>query len=543
MKRFLTVCLCALMAATCLAASACGGVTYEHHSNPQVLTDAGMYPIIKDEYRDSVSLKIMGANDASLDPDWANNKFFKRMEALTGVKFEFEVYGGEMFAEKKGLVFNSGDALPDIFFKPFFNNYDELTYGMRQGQLIGLTDLIDNYAPNLKALLERYPRVRKSITAPDGQIYALPTIYVNNAAGDVLMRGFWWMDNTWLNELGLEMPKTADELLTVLRAFKTKCTKQNSYPLLIAGLDEMRMLFSMFGIDGQQYWVQEKLDGSGELEFTATKPEFRAAVDFFHTLRAEGLINPDWASFDLGSKYANGVQGDMYGMFFASSPYHVVGANLFKNFIAVDPMTSDVNDKPFWSASDNLQRGTFAISASCEYPELAIRWIDTLYDIDSDYWIWAIAGGENEEWVWNDEEHTKWHLTVPLSSYSEIMSTILIQPGDGMPYAVNESFYDKCADELESYIRPYRMRQMSYGRVSYPLVYFNREDLMNLSGLAADINTCIARFITNAVNSGVDSGSSTDWNTFSRQFVSLYSLNEYMDILGRAFADFKADIR
>ena len=535
MKKIVSVVVCFFLI---LGMAGCGTGLTEKHSNPQVLTEAGLYPIVKEEYREDITLTVMGANDSSLDLDWANNKFFKRMENLTGVHLDFEVYGDGMYTDKKGAAFNTASYLPDIFFKGFLTTYDELTFGAQQGQLIPLNDLIEGYAPNIKALLDRYPRVKKSITAADGNIYSLPTIYVDNAAGDVLMRGFWWIDQSWLTELGLEMPTTTDELLTVLRAFKQKCTKQNAYPLVIAGLSEMQRLLSAFGLDGIQYWVQEKTDGSGEIEFVPQQPEFRAALEFFHTLYAEGLINPDWMTYDYSKKFANGTLGDMYGMFYASSPYHVVGANTFKDFVAVDPLTSEVNTEKFWSATDNLEKGTFAITAACEYPELAIRWVDTLYDVESEYWIWAIAGGEGEEWVWDDEEKTSWHLTVPLSSYSEIMSTILIQPGDGMPYAVNEKFYDKCSDELESYIRPQRMQQMRYGRVSYPYVSFNRSDLQDLSDLAADINTCVSRFVAACVRDGVDSGKDTDWNTFTRQFDSMYALGDYMDILQRAYDDF-----
>lgn len=43
--------------------------------------------------------------------------------------------------------------------------------------LIKLNDLIDKYAPNFKALMEKYPVIKKGITMPDGNIYSLPTFY------------------------------------------------------------------------------------------------------------------------------------------------------------------------------------------------------------------------------------------------------------------------------------------------------------------------------------------------------------------------------
>ena len=45
-----------------------------------------------------------------------------------------------------------------------------------QGMLIPLEDMIDEYMPNLKKILDENPQYRKQITAPDGHIYSLPTI-------------------------------------------------------------------------------------------------------------------------------------------------------------------------------------------------------------------------------------------------------------------------------------------------------------------------------------------------------------------------------
>ena len=373
MKRLL-----ALLLVLCVfGACACGGQEIVKHSNPQVLADSGLYPILKEEYRGNITLKVMGANNSSINIDWANNKFFKRMEELTGVKLEFEVYTDDMYREKKGLAFNTSSTPPDIFFKAFFNNYDEITYGTN-GQLRALNELIDEgYAPNIKRLLDSNPIIKKSITTTDGNIYALPTIYTGTSGS--IMRGFWWINQDWLTDLELDMPTTTDELLNVLRAFKQqKCTSTDSVPLVVCGFEELQTLFSAFGLDVSQYWV---MGSEGEdLVFTPKTEAFKAALEFFNTLYSEGLINSNWNDFDVAKKYATGQTGDVYGMYMAASPLYVSGAHKLKSFTTLDPLTSDYCDTPFWSATHPLERGCFAITSACEYPELAIRWIDTLYD-------------------------------------------------------------------------------------------------------------------------------------------------------------------
>ena len=47
------------------------------------------------------------------------------------------------------------------------SNYDLLRYS-KQGVIIAVEDLIDEYMPNLSKILEENPEYRKMITAPDG---------------------------------------------------------------------------------------------------------------------------------------------------------------------------------------------------------------------------------------------------------------------------------------------------------------------------------------------------------------------------------------
>ena len=79
MKKAIAIALCGL---TVFAAAACAPEERIIYSNPQVLSEAGTYPILKDEYVGEIELTIMGANNAAINPDWANNKFFQRMEEL-----------------------------------------------------------------------------------------------------------------------------------------------------------------------------------------------------------------------------------------------------------------------------------------------------------------------------------------------------------------------------------------------------------------------------------------------------------------------------
>src|SRR5690625_7877166 len=89
------------------------------------------------------------------------------------------------------------------------NAVDIAQYG-EQGTLIVLNDVIDQYMPNLTALLDENEDIRKGLTFPDGNIYSLPTIY--DPDFDALnMQTKMWVRQDWLDQFGMDPPSTLEE--------------------------------------------------------------------------------------------------------------------------------------------------------------------------------------------------------------------------------------------------------------------------------------------------------------------------------------------
>ena len=106
--------------------------------------------------------------------NFADLEFFQRLEQETGVHIEWNMSSEDGWKEKKGLLF-AGE-LPDAFYgQGILSDVDVIKYG-NQGMLIPLNDLIDKHAPNVKKLLEENPEYKKQLTAPDGNIYSLPSL-------------------------------------------------------------------------------------------------------------------------------------------------------------------------------------------------------------------------------------------------------------------------------------------------------------------------------------------------------------------------------
>ena len=87
------------------------------------------------------------------------------------------------------------------------------------GILLPLDEYINETdTPNIYKFFEDYPKSKAANYLPDGHMYSLPQFveyepqYLENTI---------FINKTWLDKLNLDVPKTMDDLLEVLRAFKT----------------------------------------------------------------------------------------------------------------------------------------------------------------------------------------------------------------------------------------------------------------------------------------------------------------------------------
>ena len=106
--------------------------------------------------------------------DYSQRLIYKRLLEKTNVTIEWTCYVDDQFNETKNLILSRKE-LPDIVFDAQMGQYDVLRYA-DDGTIIAVDELIENYMPNLKKVLDEHPQYRSLITAPDGHIYSFPWI-------------------------------------------------------------------------------------------------------------------------------------------------------------------------------------------------------------------------------------------------------------------------------------------------------------------------------------------------------------------------------
>ncbi|NOU66119.1 extracellular solute-binding protein [Paenibacillus sp. LMG 31461] len=202
--------------------------------------------------------------------------------------------------EKLNVLLASGTA-PD-----FIQDYDALNKNAwyTSKQLMPLDDLIEKYSVEYKALLKKYPILRKLGTQDDGKLYEAGAFVPSDINWVFLAR------TDWLKKLNLEVPKTTEELYAVAKAFTENDPdgngKKDTFGMSLGGGFNQNIFNWIFGVPGAGLALED-----GKMVYPWKQTE--AIAEFKKRLYQDGLIDKDFAADANGEKakrdFVNGKLG------------------------------------------------------------------------------------------------------------------------------------------------------------------------------------------------------------------------------------------
>ena len=361
-----------------------------------------------DAAADGVTITI-GLPRSALVTDYDNNAFTNWLEEQTGYNIQFQYFQASTSDAKTQLstMMVSGEKLPDILYN--FQLSDDLIkeYG-DDGYFLDLRDYYADKEGVSRVFWERLQEipeeeqvtnVRRMTDVENGAMYSLPCIQTSDID---TMDYQMWINQTWLDELGLQAPTNPDELYEVLKAFKQRdpdCVPLAGIENSMGG-DVINWIVNMFTYcDDTRRW---NVDETGKLYMPYTTDDYRQALIYMHKLVQEGLMTPLCWTIKIQEMQALTSPADndpMVGIFAGHLTLHVTpGSEVLYNYKPLDLFGNAV-------INENINRRSTFITTDCENPDAAFALAMALYSKEAGWrlrygeqgvnWDYADAGTES----------------------------------------------------------------------------------------------------------------------------------------------------
>ncbi len=335
--------------------------------------DYSQFPLVEDG--EEIVIKIAINKNDTHGIDWDKMWWWNWLSKVTGVTFEIEQISESAMEQRRSLLL-AGGALPDLLWGLGLSTADIVRYGQEEKLFLPLNDYITpEIMPNLCKMLEAEPAIRSNITCLDGNIYTL--FYRGSGNHGESARCF--IDDNKLEEVGVETPRTLDELVDFLYAVKE--LYPDSIPLggSYASRQPIHYVMGAYGYiaglanDGTTVAVR-----NGRAVIPAADPEFKQVLELLKQFYDDGIISRDFFTLDKTGVHAQFAEG-MYAIFpyvpFIVTPDYVD----YSHWSSVYPLTSDVNDTPVWRKANLYGVGGFVLSKDTKYAEEILKIADFIY--------------------------------------------------------------------------------------------------------------------------------------------------------------------
>lgn len=420
---------------------------------------------------------------------------YQETEKITGTKVEW-LHPPTPATEPFNVMISSGD-LPDAIEYTWTSVPGGPDKMIEDGVILRLNELIDQYAPNLKRILDENPEWKKMITTDAGNIYLFPFFrgdeYLQTSNGIIIRQD-------WLDNLGLEMPTTIDEWHEVLTAFKTQDPNgngvQDEIPLLIewAGqIDYNHAFIGAWGITTRFYQVD------GTVHFGPIQPEFKEFLTVMNQWYEEGLIDADYATTDGTMKDAK-ITGDQLGAFMGYT-----GSSIGRlmslmedhptfNLAGAPYPTLNKGEKPLLGQKDHPYIGYgAAITTANQNPEATAKWYDFKYSEEGHMLFNFGIEGVSYEMIDGYPTYTDEVMNHPELPVTQAMSRYNLASYSG-PFVQDRRYMEQYAalpqqkQAIETWMNAENDRLM-------PIVTPTAEESARYASIMNDVNTYISEMI------------------------------------------------
>lgn len=552
MKRIFSSILCGLLVASVFAGCGNnGGSSSSGSSSTPVNSDSsssdntgvtmsapGEYPIVNEK----VTYTVM-APQTNYILDLQTNAYTQWLEEKTNVHIEYETVPEAALTEKVNLSLASSE-IPDAYLSCNIDSASQVKYG-KEGVFVDMAPMIEQYGYEIPKAYEANNLLPGAVTTPDGEIFALAGV---NECYHCLYCGRAWINQTWLDNLGLDYPETTEDFVNVLRAFKEQDANGNGDPndeipmLGISGMWRASCYDFLLGSFVYNDFKDRLSVENGTVNYVANTEEFRDGLRFIRSLIEEELIDP--VSLTITEDEAHVLTGGdvaTVGVATGMAYWNVLSAN-DEEYIGLSPLEGPNGVRDAFVRATGIVSGQFAITNKAENPEILFRWADAQFSEEATYF--SSWGPEGEGWekapegtlgingkqalytvldgVNNTGAETIQNLAMPNIALANRTSDFRLGQAVGGDDKSEERLYEAAS----KYYYPYAKEQ------TYPLMVMSAEDAAVVNEYKTAINAYVDEMISGFLAGTYDLDK--DWDSYLSEFDAL-GLEDYLNVLQSAY--------
>lgn len=381
MKKILAFLLSLIML---LSLAACGEEPLETPKMPEVTGERVL---------------TIGLRQSSKVQDYDNNWFTKFMEERLDIDLQFMFFSGDAVESKNQLaaMVAGGEKLPDILFN-FSLNTDEIHLYGQDGYFADLAPYFDDPEWELAKQYRWHEKMTEfagedtrvnalnSGRTAEGAMYYWPSAIPTETDRLVTVP---FINVSWLDKLGLEMPTTLDELEVVLQAFKTQDPNGNGIADEIPMIGSTKLdrgdaplwIVNHFGeyINDLYFYTY---DGEGKIQAPYTTEGYRSGIRKLREWVEAGLLSPlTWSmkeKAELTSLWTPSASPTTAGVIFGDPTAFTIPGD--EDILQYEPLPP-LKDSHI-PLRANMGNKSFYITTDCEKFDLAAEFLMSFTELD-----------------------------------------------------------------------------------------------------------------------------------------------------------------
>lgn len=325
----------------------------------------------------------------------------------TGVRLKFTALSPDTESEQFNLMVASND-LHDIISNAttLYTNGGEAAVA-DEVLIDHLPYLTPELTPQICKLMEAYPDAVPEALTESGWLAGMPQMSMQTEATQTFGP---MIRKDWLDELGLDIPETYDEMYEVLSAFKEK--KGASAPMALnyaaTGINNgLCQGYGIFGLVAEAAQSEPYYQVDDVVTYGPIQPEFKEYLTMLNKWYEEGLLWQDFMSYqDFQNPPTDIILSDNCGFFYGEVTFIATLADASNTegfeLVAIPDLVRNSGDTIPFNAERTYTAATpWSISTQCEEPELAMQFCNYMYTDDGA--VLCNYGIEGESFVYNDQ--------------------------------------------------------------------------------------------------------------------------------------------